>query len=438
VRTHPARTERLLLDSTLRLEGGAAVDVDPFTAGRRIVGRLCAGVPCPGVRGLKAKTARLSRILAGRAIPAVTVGSDGRAARIAFGGPRDASALIDTLQNGDLTPGARAAFAPGVIAALRGDASLLARAAAAGGGAPEDPSEFSSALFLTTSCEETVVPWTSAESAQTRKAALLGAVGAVPAPALAPFGRSQAAGYGAWAVCFGWPEADLYRPPAGGIPDSVPTLILSGADDVRTPVESARSVADQSPSASLVVVPNRGHSLLTQGDPCVEDASRRFFSGERVPAGICADVERLVDPYPVPPARLGDLAPARGYGGRVGRTLTAVSRTLGDIDPSLQLAPDQDGDVVRTTGLRAGRLIVAFRAAEVRAAMRGFTYVPGVSLSGDLRFGFVGATARSIQVSGSAAARGRLRLSGAGLLTGTLDGRRIRARITPSGAVRVS
>jgi hypothetical protein len=213
--------------------------------------------------------------------------------------------------------------------------------------------------------------------------------------------------------------------------------VLSGAEDVRTPIESARSVVAASPSASLVVVPNRGHSLITQGEPCVETAARRFFAGARVAPDVCANVEPLVDPYPVPPRTLGALAPAKGFSGRVGRTLTAVARTIDDIDPSLQLAPDQEGDVVRATGLRAGLLVVDFRPTEVRGALRAFTYVPGVSVTGDLRFGFLGATSRSISVSGSAAARGKLTLAPGGILTGKLAGRRIQARITDSGVRRI-
>ncbi len=43
---------------------------------------------------------------------------------------------------------------------------------------------------------------------------------------------------------------------------NVPTLILSGADDLRTPTANAREVAAQIPDAQLLVVPNTGHSVL--------------------------------------------------------------------------------------------------------------------------------------------------------------------------------
>ena len=50
-------------------------------------------------------------------------------------------------------------------------------------------------------------------------------------------------------------------PDEAPLPD-VPTLILSGADDLRTPTANAREVAAQIPDAHLLVVPNTGHSVL--------------------------------------------------------------------------------------------------------------------------------------------------------------------------------
>jgi pimeloyl-ACP methyl ester carboxylesterase len=42
----------------------------------------------------------------------------------------------------------------------------------------------------------------------------------------------------------------------------VPTLILSGAQDLRTPTSNARQVAALIPDAQLLVVPFTGHSVI--------------------------------------------------------------------------------------------------------------------------------------------------------------------------------
>ena len=436
-RVAPERVERLLLDSTLPLEGSRALDLEPFEAARRITAGLCSGSACPGVGRLPATTSRLVGVLERRAVPGAVVDASGRATRQPFGGPRARGALIGALQSGDLSPAARAAFPAGVRAALRGDATLLNRLSQAGDGASAGPGDFSTALFLATTCDETRVPWSGADPADVRRTAFIGELDAVPPGRFAPFRRTEALGFGPWTLCLGWPEANLYQAPAGDIPATIPTLILSGAEDVRTPTESARRVAARAPGSTLVVVPRRGHSLLTQGERCVEAAVGRFFSGRTVAGSICAGTARLIEPYPVPPARFADLPPARGFDGRTGRTLTAVARTIEDIDPSLQLAPDPGGTTVRSTGLRGGRVIARFSSRAVRVSLRGFSYVPGVTVTGGLRSGPLGPAGTTLRIGGPAAARGTLALAPGGELRGTLGGRPVRARIVASGVVRI-
>jgi hypothetical protein len=54
----------------------------------------------------------------------------------------------------------------------------------------------------------------------------------------------------------------------------VPTLILGGLDDLRTPAEDAEAFASVTPGAQLLLVPDVGHSTLTVSG-C---ARRAFFS----------------------------------------------------------------------------------------------------------------------------------------------------------------
>ena len=69
-------------------------------------------------------------------------------------------------------------------------------------------------------------------------------------------------GYGILGDCLGWQNA---TPAPSGDPaplPAVPTLILSGTGDVRTPNSDAATVAARIPGSRLVTVPNVGHSVL--------------------------------------------------------------------------------------------------------------------------------------------------------------------------------
>lgn len=56
-----------------------------------------------------------------------------------------------------------------------------------------------------------------------------------------------------------------------------PTLLLTGADDVPTPVEKARKAHEVLPNSELVVVPAAGHSSPIEQPEAVTDALRRFL-----------------------------------------------------------------------------------------------------------------------------------------------------------------
>ena len=80
----------------------------------------------------------------------------------------------------------------------------------------------------------------------------------------------------------GWPLTGGPEVSTAPLPD-VPTLILSGADDLRTPTANARAVAAQIPDASLLVVPNTGHSVLgADPTPCAHNALQALFENKPV------------------------------------------------------------------------------------------------------------------------------------------------------------
>ncbi len=123
-------------------------------------------------------------------------------------------------------------------------------------------------------------------------------------------------------ACAFWP----FTTPAPAAEDApfphVPTLILSGADDLRTPTANAREVAAQIPGSQLLVVPNTGHSVLSS-DPtrCASDALQALFAGKPIKPCVATPPSPILNPTPLAPARLADVAPAKGNRGLPGRTL---------------------------------------------------------------------------------------------------------------------
>ena len=83
-------------------------------------------------------------------------------------------------------------------------------------------------------------------------------------------------------LCVGWPVASPAPAAPGPLP-AVPTLILDGASDVRTPVADAQSVAGRIPGSQLVPVPYVGHSVLgSDFSSCSQGAVDSFFGGRPV------------------------------------------------------------------------------------------------------------------------------------------------------------
>src|SRR5207245_5095282 len=240
-----------------------------------------------------------------------------------------ADALLAILFEGDLSPLERAEFITAVRVAVLGDDAALARllARAERGeefGAPE-------ALYLATICEEEPFPWNRLASPATRLAEASARLDALPAGTFSPFNAATELDLSDLRSCAWWPFASV-APPLEHEPfPNVPTLILSGAEDLRTPTESAREVAAQIPDAQLVVVPLAGHSVLGSGaGECAGEALKAMFSGARVAPCRAERPPSSLRPPPLPPRSLAHVSPTRGYHGLPGKTLHAALLTLSD------------------------------------------------------------------------------------------------------------
>jgi pimeloyl-ACP methyl ester carboxylesterase len=427
--TYPARVDRMVLDSVVPPEGVDPLYRASFRATRPVLRDLCRRrcddiTPDP-VRDVTRLVGRLRQGPLNGTV--ITANGDRRRASLTEWD------LFSTLVDGDLDPFVRARFPAAVRSASLGDSAPLFRLAnMPGADQNTPPKELSAATFAATVCEESPLPWDRGAPFDTRLAQVRARVAAEPAGAFAPFDGAAALGSDVLNLCSRWPASP--RAPAGALgplPD-VPVLVLSGAEDMRTPSEDARRVASLFPKAQLVIVRGVAHSVIGSDlSDCSVVAVRRFLKGRRA-ARTCSGGP-LFNPTPRDPVSLRDVRPAPGTSGRPGRTIAAVRRTYQDALQTffqtvvLQLSDSDPLSAarLRAGGLRAGLSVLTFK----RAKLRNLVYVPGVRVSGRLNSVaiFPGGVLR---VRGPAAAHGTLRVH-EGVMSGELGGRHVRASLGP-------
>jgi len=414
---YPEHVEGLVLDSVVTPNGPDPLERSTFAAIPRILEQICALRACAHIT--TSPLADLARLLARiRRAPlrARAIDGAGHAHLLTL----SAEGLLGLLLTGDFSSELRAQLVTAVSAAARGDAASLARLSAlASGGESGEREDFDSPLYYATSCADQAFPWNYSAPTARRLAEARAAARALPASAFAPFTAANALELGQIPACAGWPLTAPPQAVVGPLP-SVPTLILSGAEDLRTPTSDARAVAALIPGAHLLVVPDTGHSVLGwEPTQCADAALQTLFAGRAVKP--CPNVASPPPP-PLPPLRLGQLAPTPGSGGLPGRTLHAVALSLADaigqflLQAGLPATEELGGAQLSTGGLRAGWA----RLAGGRIVLGGYSYIPGVTVSGTILSGHA-----RLSVGGWAAARGTLRLDGAGRLAGTLGGRHV-------------
>jgi pimeloyl-ACP methyl ester carboxylesterase len=437
-RAYPTHVEALVLDSVVAPNGPEPLERATFAAVPRILRQLCSARACAHttpdpLADLARVLKRIDRApLRGRAVD-----GHGNAHRVSV----SSNGLIDLLLAGDFSPLLRAEFVTGVAAAARGDAAPLARLLALalansvqGEGEAED---FDTPLYFATSCEEEDFPWNRDASPKARIAQATASAAALGAAAFAPFSVANAVALSDVPACAYWPFSSP-APPVDDAPlPDVPALILSGAEDLRTPTANAREVAAEIPDSHLLVVPYTGHSVLTdESTPCASEALHAMFAGDRVNPCRATLPPAALAPPPLPPPRLASVSPAAGYHGPSGRTLHAVALTLGDFGHQLALRLSLSGfaeaigllPTLRTGGLRGGW--AQFVGATL--SFHNYSYVPGVTLSGSIR-----AETEDLRVGGASAAHGTLRLGPHRSLVGTLGGRHVVLPANPTASAAI-
>ena len=412
----PARIGRLLLDSVVPPGGASAEDLELFRAMPRVLTAICGQDRClPYTKDPVGEVAGLVRaIRAEGPLRGTVVDRRGQRRRAELG----TVGLLDLLLEGDFNPVAREGFIPAVIAARRGDPAPLLRlsrlVAQAAGTYPAR--SFSAGAYAAGSCEVLDQPWDPAADPATRLQQAREAVTRLGPQTFRPFDAQTILDADFLPLCLRWPAPREPIPSVvSEILPRVPTLMLSGAEDLRTPVEEARRVAAANPGARLIVVPRVGHSVVTSdASGCALRAATGFLlaRGGRTPR--CSGPERLSPPVPVPPRTTGEIKTPGGVPARIGRTVQAVDLALDDVQLALTVG------VLRGGGLRGG----TFAASRGSVRLRRYEYVTGIRIDAvPRRDGSL-----LVRTSGPAAAPGTLVLERDARIRGVVGGRRIRTR----------
>jgi len=170
----------------------------------------------------------------------------------------------------------------------------------------------------------------------------------------------------------------------------------------------------------VVTLSGSGHDA-TDSDltGCIAQALRRFVA-DRAVGSPCRGRFNGLRPFPRPPRSIRQFRSAPGVGGERGRALFAVLDTVQDaVITAGQL---QDARLpLRGGGLRGGGFNLSENSGRLR--LRGYSFVPGVRVTGTLATGTADITGR-VSVRGPRNASGFLRITRTGA-TGRLGGRAV-------------
>jgi pimeloyl-ACP methyl ester carboxylesterase len=474
---HPQNVEALVLDSVVPPERDDPFGLETFKAIRPALAELCSARACAGITGDPlGDLARLSARLRRHALSGYVYDGAGHRHRSTMSGV----ALLNLLAAGDLNPALRALLPASVVSALRDDPAPLlrldllsqglvpnlpggptradiaaggpARAGVASGGVAL--ARFSArlghggdarradsllaaaaggvdeALFVDTTCEEAAFPWSRGAAPSMRVAEALAALHALPASAFFPFSASVEWADSVLPGCAHWPNVASPPPPIAPLPD-VPALILSGAQDLRTPTGGAEAVAARIPDSQLLVVPFTGHSVLgSDFSGCAQAAVRAFFStaAAGAPVQACHAGADPFAPTPITPTSMTRVKPVAGVPGRAGSTLTVVLDTIVDLERQVVGATLQAEQQLPSGssfgGLRGGYA----RISSSSLRLHRFSFVPGVQLTASFPIAKGRLRTTSVRVEGRLAAHGSVRI-GQPIVTGALGGRSFRVNL---------
>ncbi len=442
---YPQYVEALVLDSVVPAGGPEPFSVATFQAIPGILNELCSNNGCAGITSSPTlDLARLASQLRKHALSGSVYDGSGHRHTVRMG----EASLLGILQAGDLNPALRALLPAAVVSALRRDPDPLLRLYLLSiglvpnlprvpGPQPTESAEgIDETLFFDTSCEELPFPWQRSASASTRGSEALAALRAVPGSDFYPFDTATAYAASLAPTCAAWPDASPPPPAESPLPN-VPTLILSGEQDLRTPTAYARTVASRIPDAQLLLVPYTGHSVLGADlSGCAEQAVTTFFAGTAPQQ--CSTTQDLFSPTPITPTKLAYIHPPPVLGGRPGQTLTAVLDTILDLERQV-IGATLQADARLPAGASFGGLRGGYARLESSSVtLHDFSFVPGVTLSGTFPVANGRLQTATIAIAGSAAAHGSITVGKGQIVSGILGGKNFDVNIAHVKLARAS
>jgi pimeloyl-ACP methyl ester carboxylesterase len=430
---YPERLRSLALDGAYPLPGTDPAWADLVEAIRRGLVLTCERAPgCPARDPVKLVARFADRV---RAEPIDGFAPDGDGVRTQV--HLDEDALVQLVSAGYWYPGLWRDLPGAIKAANRGDNAPILRLAAetvvieAGASAPQDSSE---ALYLAVICHDYPQLWDPSTPTAERRAEAQRRIAAYPDGTFAPFGAEAWTGtdYEGVLACLRWPSParpDPPDPPGAAYPD-VPTLVLNGDLDTITASSGAREVARRFPGAIFVELANTFHvSALYDWDGCASALYVRFV--RELSAGDTSCAGEIGEVNVVP--SFAEAEPARSAAGdestRAERRVAAAA-ALTAADVIARWLVNYDGDGV---GLRGGRWSYA-GYPNVRFTLTNVQLVPGVRVSGTVRWAYRGGAVRgTVEARGADGTTVAFELAypkavgATATLTGAAGGRALRA-----------
>ena len=195
----------------------------------------------------------------------------------------DEQSLLELVTETDLVEAINVELPAALAAARRGDPAPLLRLNAAfyRTGRPDDEDYedgLADGAYIAALCGD--LTFGAGMSPRKRRTELKRRLAALPAERFGPFSRNAAYKVSPGYMCSTWPYTPRV-PDRYAKPRRIPTLVISGLADIRTPPAQARAIARQIPGAQLIEVGGSGHGP-TYYEECAAEAVGFFLRGERL------------------------------------------------------------------------------------------------------------------------------------------------------------
>jgi pimeloyl-ACP methyl ester carboxylesterase len=415
-RLYPSSVDRLILNSP---EVDNALDDLTLSSGTQVLHALCRDARCPHPlqrpwRDLQTLLARLRR----RPMSGIAHGARGDLVHLRLTQQK----VLDLLTAGDATPLLRLRLPSLVHAGRNGDPGpLLSEWLTVGSlfRSSNLGTRETAPILLSTNCADGPALWPASADLSARLHRLREALSSLPKARFRPFDRATALRSSRLRPCIHWPDG-----PSAGINKplpAVPTLVLQGDLDVRTPLEGARDLVQNLPNGQLMIVPGTVHDAVLGGGLCAQSAIDDFLTDLELPT---CKIARGVRVLPAPLTSVANSTSPLRLVAAARETLRGVLDELEELEPG-------DTRVLAFGGLRGGS--ARFVYLRQQGVVHNYRFVEGLALTGHFRINrrAMRLTRGVFRVT-TPLLSGRLRLT-PHRLTGMLGHALIRARADISG-----